>query len=332
MLHSISRRSASCTALSLLVLALAPGAARAEPTLAAEQPHPLEDDPAYQRAVEQALHEYQLGNFSEAKAFFAQAHALSPNARTLRGLGMSAYELRNYVDAIAYFEQALEASQRPLTPSMRTEVAQLLAQARSFITRLTLTLQPRTTEVRVDTRPVRPDASGVILLDPGEHELLFALPEREPITRNLRTDGGESLSMSVSFPAPQHAETPAAPAPLPLTAAAPAGSSTSLAPWFVIGGGAAVAIAGGVFLGVALSDKASVEHPDARDGGLPYYPNYAGAEKRVFPFSVIGISGLGLGVASMIAGLLWKIGDAGERAPTARLQATPTGVRFSARF
>ena len=33
---------------------------------------PLDEDPAYQRAVEQGLHEYQLGNFSEAKAFFAE--------------------------------------------------------------------------------------------------------------------------------------------------------------------------------------------------------------------------------------------------------------------
>jgi hypothetical protein len=337
MLRQLLTRSAAnggSIALALLVFTLAPDSARADQKPGRAQPpaNALEDEPAYQRAVEQGLHEYQLGNFSEAKAFFARAHELSPNARTLRGLGMSAYELRDYVEAIAYFEQALDATERPLTPPMREEVVRLLGQARSFITRLTLSLRPSTTEVRVDARPVHPDAAGVILLDPGEHELLFAAPNRDSVTRNLRTDGGETLSMNIALPTPEQAAAAATPLPVPLTAAAPAASSASPAPWFVIGSGAAVAIAGGVFLGVALSDKASVEHPETRDGGLPYYPNYSGAEKRVFPFSVIGITGLGLGVAGIIAGLVWKISASGARESAAQVETTPAGARFSARF
>jgi hypothetical protein len=209
-----------------------------------------------------------------------------------------------------------------------------LGQARSFITRLTLTLQPLTAAVSMDARQVHPDASGVLLLDPGDHEFTFSAPDHEAVTRSLRTDGGESLSMNITLPAPAEAATAptTTPAPAPLTAAAPSPASSSLAPWFVIGGGAAVAIAGGVFLGIALSDKASVEHPDTRDGGLPYYPNYASAEKRVFPFSVIGITGLSVGVAAMIAGLVWKISDSGGRESGAQLEAMPTGARFRARF
>jgi tetratricopeptide (TPR) repeat protein len=158
MLRQLLTRSAAnggSIALALLVFTLAPDSARADQKPGRAQPpaNALEDEPAYQRAVEQGLHEYQLGNFSEAKAFFARAHELSPNARTLRGLGMSAYELRDYVEAIAYFEQALDATERPLTPPMREEVVRLLGQARSFITRLTLSLRPSTTEVRVARAP-----------------------------------------------------------------------------------------------------------------------------------------------------------------------------------
>lgn len=324
----------ACSVFFMLVLAASTARADQKASDSSTAAGPLDEDPAYQRAVEQGLHEYQLGNFSEAKAFFAQAHARSPNARTLRGLGMSAYELRDYVEAIGYFEQALETTQRPLTPAMRAEVVRLVGQARSFITRLTLTLQPPTAAVSMDAREVHPDASGVLLLDPGDHELTFTAPEREAVARSLRTDGGESLSMNITLAAPTEAPVAAAtaPGPAPLTAATPAPTSSSLAPWFVIGAGAAVAIAGGVFLGIALNDKAQVEHPDTRDGGLPYYPNYASAEKRVFPFSVIGITGLSVGVASMVAGLVWKISDSGGRESSAQLEATPTGARFRARF
>src|SRR3954464_9628976 len=87
----------------------------------------------YREYVRVALREYQAGNFNEAKAFFAQAHALSPSARTFRGLGMCSYELRNYVDAIEWFDQALSSTQRPLTESMRDEILGLLRQARTFV-------------------------------------------------------------------------------------------------------------------------------------------------------------------------------------------------------
>jgi tetratricopeptide (TPR) repeat protein len=39
---------------------------------------------AYQSLVQNGLREYELGNFSEAKAFFQQAHQLSPNAYVAR--------------------------------------------------------------------------------------------------------------------------------------------------------------------------------------------------------------------------------------------------------
>jgi hypothetical protein len=34
----------------------------------------------------------------------------SPSARTMRGLGTCSFELRNYVDAIQWFEQALSSN------------------------------------------------------------------------------------------------------------------------------------------------------------------------------------------------------------------------------
>jgi hypothetical protein len=302
----------------------------------------------YQKLVKQALHEYQLGNFSEAKAFFAQAQALSPNARTLRGLGMSSYEMRNYVEAIDYFDAALHASERPLTPPMHAEVTQLLGQARAFISRVKLSVQPATAEVRVDTHPVRRDADGSILLDPGTHELLIEAAEYESTTRGIRADGNEMLSFSVSLrplhatPEPvrqvatesAEAEAPVLPEPARTAAPAPTAreASSSAGPWLMIGASAAVAVTGGVLLGVALSDKSKVEHPYTNVEDGPYYADYVQADRRVFPLSVAGIAALSVGATGLAMGLIWKLNAGVEDESAPRIEATAGGVRVRGRF
>src|SRR5262245_44240118 len=65
------------------------------------------DAAAYRSAVDDAVSEFAAGRFEEARALFKRAHQLSPNARTLRGLGMTAFELRAYVQAIRELRAAL---------------------------------------------------------------------------------------------------------------------------------------------------------------------------------------------------------------------------------
>ena len=49
-------------------------------------------NPAYSKALASAMAEYELGNWTEARALFEQAHELNPNARTLRAIGLCAFE------------------------------------------------------------------------------------------------------------------------------------------------------------------------------------------------------------------------------------------------
>ena len=315
--------------LALCAVGLFAGGARAQ----------KKDPSDYQRLVQQGLHEYDLGNFNEAKAFFAQAHALSPSARTLRGLGMSSYELRNYVEAIGYFEQALNSAERPLTVQMRGEVGQLLKQARAFVTRLQVTLEPSSAELRVDTRPAIKDPQGYVLLDPGTHELVAEAPEHEALTRNLRTDGGEELKLTLSL-RPLHeepkAEAQREAAPPPAEMADSLGrperqdSESSIGPWILIGSSAAVTIAGGVLIALMVKDKNAVENPS----GDTTYAEVKGAHDRVFPLSVAGFSALGVGVAGLIVGIAWKIGSSGESHHEAPVQVRlePGGLRVHGTF
>ncbi|MEY4512912.1 MAG: hypothetical protein RLZZ450_5034 [Pseudomonadota bacterium] len=51
--------------------------------------------PGYRETIAEALIEYEAHNYLEARTLFERAHKLYPNARTLRGLAVVAFELRN---------------------------------------------------------------------------------------------------------------------------------------------------------------------------------------------------------------------------------------------
>jgi hypothetical protein len=298
----------------------------------------------YQNLVQQGLREYSLGNFSEAKSFFAQAHALSPNARTLRGLGMASYELRSYVEAAGYFEEALASNERPLTAAMRQEITNLLQQSRSFVSHLHITVVPATAELRLDTRPVTRGPSGDVLIDPGNHELIAEAPEYESITRTIHTDGNEQLSINFNLkstkPEPSAQVEPAAPPARierNVPESAPEDSSSSTAgPWIVIGSSVAVAATGGILLGLALKDRDAVEHPDTTPGlGPSWSPALNSSLNRVAPLSTAGIIALSAGGAGLIAGIIWLAASGGgtERpSQSARLEPFPGGLQVKGRW
>src|SRR3954462_10962838 len=112
----------------MLVVLSSVGAVRAEDS--------LRDSPEYKELIRKALQEYQLGNWAEAKVFFSDAHVLFPNARTLRGLGLTTYALRDYVQAIGYFEASLRNPVQPLSPQLQAGVRELLDQALRFVARV----------------------------------------------------------------------------------------------------------------------------------------------------------------------------------------------------
>jgi hypothetical protein len=55
--------------------------------------------PEYQRALDAAVAAHRQGRWTEAYAALTQAHAIAPSARTYRALGMTAFELGNYLES-----------------------------------------------------------------------------------------------------------------------------------------------------------------------------------------------------------------------------------------
>src|SRR5687767_7179841 len=158
----------------LLILAVsAPAVAQLAP---AAPPAPAADPtekPEYKQAVEQALEEYRLGHFEEARSLFERAHGIDANARTLRGLGMVEFELRHYVRAAELLEESLESTKKPLTAEQRKSVEQLLSRTRQFIAEYAVKVEPPRPDIAVelDGKPIELSDEGKISIEAGEHTL-----------------------------------------------------------------------------------------------------------------------------------------------------------------
>ena len=307
------------------LFAIAPLRAQDEPEAAGAT-----STPEYKELIRNALEEYGLGHWTEARVYFGKAHALAPNARTLRGLALVSHESRRYVEAVSFAEQALADPIQPLTPPMQRELRELIDQSRAFVARVKIASDPSGAELQIDGQALVQAEDGAILLDAGEHELVAGAPGYETHSRTLQVQGGTEIRFDIALtPKPVSLTPPpnAAPAAAPLAEAGDATGSTAIAPYVVIGASAAVAVAGGVLLALASADKSKVEDSAAGTN----WSEIRGAYERAPTFFAIGWTMLGVGVAGLAGGLSWKLWgqSPSDRSPNARLQVTPGAVRVT---
>jgi tetratricopeptide (TPR) repeat protein len=161
---------------------------RAEPSAATSE--------AYQQAISSAVEEYDTKNYAEAREQFRRAHALFPNARTLRGLAMAEFELRHYVESIDYFEQALASDVKPLEGALRADTLATRERARNYVGSVRVQVEPATAELVVDGAPRSIDAQPLQLVV-GDHVLEFRALGRQPHRRTITIEGGQNQSIDV---------------------------------------------------------------------------------------------------------------------------------------
>ncbi|HEX6243158.1 MAG TPA: tetratricopeptide repeat protein, partial [Polyangiales bacterium] len=160
-----------------------------------------ETSAAYQDTVRRAVSEYEAGHWDEARALFRHAHELEPNARTWRGLAITAFELRRYVDATRELEAALADTRKPLTEPQRRELEALLARARGFVSAYTLHVQPAAAFVSVDGAPSEPSGPQ-LWLDPGVHTVVFTAEGYTEQRLELRAEAGTSEELAIELVRP----------------------------------------------------------------------------------------------------------------------------------
>lgn len=154
---------------------------------------------AYRSTVEEALAEYAAKNYEEASSLFARAHALFPNARTLRGLGMAAFELRRYAESIRHLTAALASEVRPLEDALRADTEALRSRARGFVAQVLLRVDPERAALSLDGERLENPAPAPLLLPLGEHVIAAEASGYAPARRRLRVRGGELLQLELKL-------------------------------------------------------------------------------------------------------------------------------------
>jgi tetratricopeptide (TPR) repeat protein len=333
-----------------IAVALVLIASVAAPPLASAQP--AADDGAYRATIDEAVREFSAGRFEEARALFKRAHELSPNARTLRGLGMTAFELRAYVQAIRELQAALDDKRKPLEGELRTKVEVLLDKSRKFVGVLRLELDPRNASVLVDGKSPTFEDDGSLLLDAGTHVISATAPKHKATNVRILVEGDtkqtvrvplESTEFQQSMIAPIDAEQVAKekeqkdalavtePPPEP---AADDGGGSSTQTWAIgtlIGAGAFGAAAAIFWF---LGDG---QYKELEDGCKPGCSDKQIDDSGVKTSDLLTNVFLGLGAASLATSGVLFIVDAGESdgsgaAPQAAVRIGPLGASVSGSF
>lgn len=288
---------------------------------------------AYKELIEQALSEFKHKNWPEARILFTRAHELNPNARTLRGMGIVSFEMRDYLNGVINLKAALEDTRQPLTDAQRKECETLLTRARAYVGVYTLKLEPQDAQVLLDGDVPTRDEENHMLVPFGEHTLSAKAPGYQDGSTRLNVQGGERGEVSLVL---QTEPAPVAVAVLPVGAAnepaQPVATSTNPYPaepatsrandggfrghglkytWVALGASA-------VFGGTAavmwtLGDKELKDLDDACQtraaGADPCTPDNTSTEK-VDRFEKLTNASLGLSAAALVAagvlmGLEW---------------------------
>jgi hypothetical protein len=152
----------------------------------------------HKRVLQEAMAEFDRGNWSEARALFEAAHEMQPTARTLRAIGMCAFEEKSYAMAISFLSQALQDSRKALTSEQRKQTEDALWRAREFVAKYQLALSPSETTVRVDGHEPLV-LEGKLLLDPGSHRLSFSAPGYQSSEQTLTVRARETAELAIKL-------------------------------------------------------------------------------------------------------------------------------------
>jgi hypothetical protein len=308
----------------------------------------------YKKTIDEALKEYELGHWDEAAALFGRAHELNPNARTLRGMGLAAFENRKYTLALTQLQSALTDTRNPLSASQREQVKSVIERASIFVARVQLRVSPADMELKLDGAVIVRPESDELLLDPGDYLISGSAPGYKSANVRVKAEGGTHKQVDLDLDRePEHevvaatpasASHPVAEAPDSAVEATPTtssggGSAGKVLAYtgFVVGGAGLVA---GVVTGVMTLSKASTLKKQCPNDACP--PNQHAALQNADTLATVSNIGFGVAAAGLIAGVIGlamqghAASEPGPESGTAALSVRPAlgidGVSVSGHF
>ncbi|MFO0696599.1 MAG: hypothetical protein U0230_23725 [Polyangiales bacterium] len=291
--------------------------------------------PRYGELVEQALHESSEGRWAEARAIFREAHALYPNARTWRAIGIASYEIRDYVEAYRALTEALVDTRKPLTDVQRAEAEDVLGRVRTFVGRYTLEAFPGEATFVVDGVATQPMGARELVLPIGRHRVAVTSGERV-LRGEWTVQGGESEPLPVrEATAEPRALTvddfglPAAPPPedAAVREARERARRLRRTGAAVAATGGALVVIGSVFLGLGVHDNDTVTNAPVGTPWSELQDAYDRGRRR----SIVGITMLGVGAAAAGTGL-YLVLRRERTSPTSTVRVAPNAVAWEARW
>lgn len=201
---------------------------------------------AYRRVIDDAIAEFDAHHFAEARALFLRAHELQPSARTFRGIGITSFELRDYVTAYRALNDALTDERLPLDDELRASTEALRDRTEHFVGRYRIDVRAPNAEVFVDGEAIDPDDE--VLLPIGPHLLVVTAEGFEGWSRTLQVLGREDETLEVSLSAQEPPAIVAPPAVVSTVREPRAGPDHTVG-GVSVGVGGALLLASGGFLG-----------------------------------------------------------------------------------
>ncbi len=273
-----------------------------------------------------ALAAYDAGRWDEARRLFERAHGLDPTARTLRTIGMAAFNQGDFIGALQNLEASLVDPRKPLTDEQRRHVRGLIERANHHVGRYRLRLRPPGASLLVDDKSPTLVGQDELLLLPGRHELRVSAPGYPTRTRTLDVQAQDRAPLELSL-LPSGAATPPAtggakPAlqTASATAPAPAGgghSARHAVGWVVLSVGGASLVASAVTFGLALGQKSEL---DSRCPGRVCPPAEHGTVQHYDTLRALAGTTFGVGVAGAAVGLVLLLGGGHAGSEHASLQ------------
>lgn len=272
-----------------------------------------EPSPVVRALLVEAVAEYDAGRYAEAQALFRRANELAPSGRTLRGLGMASFELRQYVVAVHALASALVATERPLTDAQRAHAEELLSRARAFVSRVEVQLEPADATLRIDGELRAPEPDGSVLVDPGRHVVVIAREGYDAETLDLTLSPGTPHQLAIGL----H---PTVVAPPPRPSAPDEGLAWA-------GAGLGIAAVAGIAVaatlgGLSISERARLT--SACDGFVCPASSVATRDEvwtLAVAADVVGTSAAVLGAASLALVIAAVVGASPSAAPSAACDA-----------
>lgn len=277
----------------------------------AEEDAPAPEHAAeYDRLILSALSAFKAGEWVRARGLFERAHALHPTARTLRTIGMSAFNQGDLVGAVKALEASLNDDRKPLTVEQQEHVRQLIHRADGRLGRLRLLVQPQGADIQVDGKA--PDFVGgdQLVLEPGRHEISIQAPGFRTAVQHVRVSARDRATLEVQLQPGRDDEEPKdevavnAAGSLTFESRGDSAGQSNLAPWIAVGVGAAALVAGGVIGAVAYGKRKDLdEHCPGRACEEPFHSDvdsYNTLRTMSFVAGAVGIVGLGLGATLLV--------------------------------